>query len=126
MAIQGKYQPALDLVQELGGNYSVVKEENGVLTVTGTVETPYDKNQIWDKIKDLGGDSPTDLVADIQTSTTAYFAKYKVVEGDTLGKIAKLFFKDPLKYTDIFKANTDVLDHPDKIEVGQVLTIPNP
>jgi nucleoid-associated protein YgaU len=30
-----------------------------------------------------------------------------------------------MKYKEIFEANRDVLNDPDEIEVGQVLTIPN-
>jgi nucleoid-associated protein YgaU len=31
-----------------------------------------------------------------------------------------------MKYKQIFDANRDQLDDPDKIEVGQVLVVPNP
>ena len=72
----------------------------------------------------MGGATPSDIIADIQVATTDYYAKYTVQKGDTLGKIAKHFYGEPLKYTQIFKANLDVLDHPDKIEDGQELVIP--
>jgi putative chitinase len=48
--------------------------------------------------------------------------KYTVKTGDTLGSIAKKFYKDPLKYKDIAKANN--ISNPDLISVGQVLLIP--
>jgi nucleoid-associated protein YgaU len=124
MSIQAKYQSVLNLGEELGAQNGSVKEENGKLIITGTVETQYDKNLLWDKIKEVGGDAPADLIADIAVATNDYYAKYTVEKGDTLGKIAKHFYNDPMKYTQIFKANTDILDHPDKIEVGQILTIP--
>jgi nucleoid-associated protein YgaU len=124
MSIQAKYQAVLNLGQELGATDGSVKEENGVLTVTGTVGTAYEKNLLWDKIKEIGGNNPSDIIADIHTATNDYYAKYTVVSGDTLGKIAKHFYGEPKKYTQIFEANTDILDHPDKIEIGQVLTIP--
>jgi nucleoid-associated protein YgaU len=124
MSIQAKYQSVLNLGQELGAKDGAVKEENGVLTVTGTVHTEYEKNLLWDQIKEVGGATPSDIIADIKVETTDYFAKYTVRDGDTLGKISKHFFGDPMKYTQIFKANLDVLDHPDKISVGQVLSIP--
>ena len=124
MSIQAKYQSVLDLGEKLGAQNGAVSEANGVLTMTGLVETEYEKNQLWDQIKEVGGATPTDIIADIRVATTDYYAKYVVASGDTLGKIAKHFYKDPKLYTAIFEANTDILDHPDKIEVGQILTIP--
>jgi nucleoid-associated protein YgaU len=124
MSIQAKYQSVLNLGQELGAKDGSVTEENGVLTVTGTVNSEYEKNLLWDKIKEVGGATPSDIVADIKVEQTDYYAQYTVVSGDTLGSIAKHFYGEPKKYTQIFKANVDVLEHPDKIEVGQVLVIP--
>lgn len=124
MSIQAKYQSVLNLGEELGAKDGAVKEENGVLTITGTVHTEYEKNQLWDQIKEVGGATPSDIVADIRVETNDYYAIYTVKSGDTLGKIAKHFYEEPKKYTQIFEANTDVLDHPDKIEVGQILKIP--
>ena len=49
---------------------------------------------------------------------------HTVVSGDTLGKIAKNFYGDPMKYPVIFEANKPMLEHPDKIYPGQVLRIP--
>jgi nucleoid-associated protein YgaU len=124
MSIQAKYQAVLNLGEDLGAKDGAVTETNGVLTVVGTVHSAYEKNLLWDKIKEIGGDAPADIIADIKVETNDYYAKYTVKSGDTLGKIAKHFYEEPKKYTQIFEANTDILDHPDKIEVGQVLTIP--
>jgi nucleoid-associated protein YgaU len=49
----------------------------------------------------------------------------RVEPGDTLSKIAKACLDDAARYTDIFKANTDILDDADKIKPGQRLKIPN-
>jgi nucleoid-associated protein YgaU len=124
MSIQAKYQSVLNLGQELGAKDGAVTEANGVLTVTGTVHSEYEKNLLWDQIKEVGGATPTDIIADIKVETTDYYAKYTVADGDTLGSIAKRFYEEPKKYTQIFKANLDILEHPDRISVGQVLTIP--
>ncbi|NQX78923.1 LysM peptidoglycan-binding domain-containing protein, partial [Gilvibacter sp.] len=40
-------------------------------------------------------------------------------------KIAKHYYKDPMKYQAIFEANTDILKNPDLIHPGQELVIPN-
>ena len=49
---------------------------------------------------------------------------YTVVKGDSLSKIAKHFYGDPMKYPVIFEANKPMLEDPDKIYPGQVLRIP--
>lgn len=124
MSTQAKYQSVLNFGQELGAQFSSLAEENGVLKFAATVHTQYDKNEIWDKIKAVGGDAPADLVADIRVETNDYYAKYTVVKGDTLGKISKHFYGEAGKYMQIFNANTNILSNPDLIEVGQVLVIP--
>ena len=50
---------------------------------------------------------------------------YTVQSGDTLSKIAKAHLGDANAYMKIFDANKDKLSDPDKIQVGQVLTIPS-
>ena len=49
---------------------------------------------------------------------------HTVVSGDTLGKIAKTYYGNAMKYPVIFEANKPMLSHPDKIYPGQVLRIP--
>lgn len=49
---------------------------------------------------------------------------YTVQKGDSLSKISKAQYGDPMKYNDIFEANKPMLTHPDKIYPGQVLRIP--
>ncbi|SEC18039.1 BON domain-containing protein [Tenacibaculum sp. MAR_2009_124] len=61
-------------------------------------------------------------VEEIKEEEMAQF--HTVVGGDTLGKIAKNFYGDAMKYPVIFEANKPMLSHPDKIYPGQVLRIP--
>jgi len=49
---------------------------------------------------------------------------HTVVSGDTLGKIAKKFYGNAMKYPVIFEANKPMLKDPDLIYPGQVLRIP--
>jgi LysM repeat protein len=49
---------------------------------------------------------------------------YTVVSGDTLWKIAEQMYGNGSHYMKIFEANTDVLEHPDRIFPGQELKIP--
>ncbi|WP_431167592.1 peptidoglycan-binding protein LysM [Tenacibaculum halocynthiae] len=61
-------------------------------------------------------------VEEIKEEDMAQF--HTVVSGDTLGKIAKAFYGNAMKYPVIFEANKPMLSHPDKIYPGQVLRIP--
>jgi nucleoid-associated protein YgaU len=49
---------------------------------------------------------------------------HTVVSGDTLGKIAKTYYGNAMKYPEIFEANKPMLKSPDLIYPGQVLRIP--
>mgnify|MGYP000864609271 FL=1 len=120
-----KYQNVLDLGQELKIKNGNVKEVDGILHVAGTAKNQYEKNLIWDKIKEIGGDNPTDIIADISVEDTTIFANHTVKSGDTLGKIAKHYYGNAMKYTAIYDANTNILKNPDVIHPGQELVIPN-
>ena len=120
-----KYQNVLDLGQELEIKNGNVKEVDGILHVAGTAKNQYEKNLICDKIKEIGGDNPTDIIADISVEDTTIFANHTVKSGDTLGKIAKNYYGNAMKYTAIFDANRNILKNPDVIHPGQELVIPN-
>ena len=50
---------------------------------------------------------------------------HTVVSGDTLGRIAKNYYGNAMKYPVIFEANQPMLKNPDLIYPGQVLRIPH-
>lgn len=80
---------------------------------------------IWDKIKEIGGPEPTVIMADIKVADDTVFARHTVSSGETLGKIAKHYYGDAMKYKEIFAANTDILKNPDLIHPDQELVIPD-
>ena len=125
MSLQDKYRAVLDLGMQLNVQDGDVSEEGGKLKIKGTTQTQYEKNIMWDKIKEIGGDNPADLAADIKVAVTDYFHKHTVQSGESLSKIAKHYYGDAMKYTAIFDANTDQLKSPDVIHPGQELIIPN-
>ncbi|APY00118.1 LysM domain-containing protein [Lacinutrix venerupis] len=125
MAVKAKYQGVLDLGEKLNIANGDVSEANGVLTVKGTAATQYEKNLLWDEIKAIGGENPSDIVADIKVADTSLYAKHTVKSGETLGAIAKQYYGNASKYNAIFKANTNILDNPDVIHPNQELIIPN-
>ncbi|AHJ99301.1 LysM peptidoglycan-binding domain-containing protein [Hymenobacter swuensis] len=57
--------------------------------------------------------------------TAAAGETYTVVSGDSLSKIARNHYGDGSKWHQIYEANKAIIgSDPDKIEVGQVLTLP--
>lgn len=123
--VRSKYQSVLDLGQKLNIQNGDVSEENGVLKINGTAKNQYEKNLLWDQIKAVGGENPSDIQADIKVADTSVFARHTVKSGETLGKIAKQYYGDPSKYQQIFAANSDILKNPDLIHPNQELIIPN-
>ncbi|GAB1855537.1 hypothetical protein MHTCC0001_03710 [Flavobacteriaceae bacterium MHTCC 0001] len=123
--VKAKYQEVLDLGASLNIQNGDVKEENGQLQVWGTANTPYEKDLIWDKIKEIGGENPSDIMADIQVADSSIYHRHVVKSGETLGKIAIQYYGKASKYQDIFKANSDILKNPDVIHPDQELIIPN-
>jgi nucleoid-associated protein YgaU len=123
--MKAKYQPVLDLGESLNIQNGDVKEEDGVLKVKGTAKTPYEKNLLWDKIKEIGGENPSDIKANISVADESVYHRHVVKSGETLGKIAKHYYDNASKYQNIFKANSDILKNPDLIHPGQELIIPN-
>lgn len=64
-------------------------------------------------------------VAEVEVIEEEAMAQFHTVSrGDTLGKIAKNYYNNAMKYPVIFEANKPMLSHPDKIYPGQVLRIP--
>jgi nucleoid-associated protein YgaU len=123
--VRAKYQAVLDLGEQLNIQDGDVREENGVLKVKGTAATQYEKNLLWDAIKAAGGDNPSDIMANITVADESVYARHTVASGETLGKIAKHYYGDAMKYKEIFAANTDILKNPDLIYPDQELVIPN-
>ena len=48
-----------------------------------------------------------------------------VVEGDTLWDLAYKEYDDPFLWPSIYRANRDQITNPHRIEIGQVLAVPN-
>ncbi len=123
--IKVKYQSVLDLGEKLNIQNGDVREENGQLKVWGTANTPYEKNIIWDEIKRVGGNNPSDIMADIKVADESIYHRHTVQSGESLSKIAKHYYSDAMKYNAIFEANRNILNNPDMIHPGQELVIPN-
>ena len=130
MGLRDKYADAIQTAKDLKMQGSA-DERDGKLYVHGTVNTQAEANKIWDAIKTVP-DWRSEIVADIQ-ATGASVAQpnssgrtYTVKPGDTLSKIAKEMLGNANAYHDIFNANRDQLQDPEKVKPGQVLKIPQP
>jgi nucleoid-associated protein YgaU len=135
MGLRDKYNQAIQVAKGFGME-GQAEERDGKLYFKGTTKTQDEANKIWDAIKTVP-DWPKEIVADIQasakppaTGSAAPAAStggrtYTVVAGDTLSKIAQELLGKASAYMQIFEANRDQLDNPDKIKPGQVLKIPD-
>ena len=125
MSVKAKYQAVLSLGEQLGIKDGNVTEEGGVLKIKGVANTPYEKDLIWDKIKELGGENASDVQANISVADNSVYHRHVVKSGESLSKIAKQYYGDAMKYKQIFSANTNISSNPDVIHPDQVLVIPN-
>jgi nucleoid-associated protein YgaU len=131
MSLRDKYAAAINVAKTVGMQGGA-EEANGRLQFKGTVKSDEDKNKIWDALKTVPTwkdelNAQIDVVKPAASAAPAAAAAktYTVQSGDTLSKIAKTHLGDANAYMKIFEANKDQLTDPDKIKVGQVLTIPS-
>jgi nucleoid-associated protein YgaU len=137
--IKQKYQPVLNLMQQLQVKVQNVNMEGNKLLIRGVAPSADAKNRIWDQIKLIDA-SYSDLICDISAPQQAPAAtmtagasvsggqnqrRYTVKSGDTLSKISREFYGDANQFTKIFNANRDVLRDPNTITPGQELVIPD-
>ena len=123
--VKEKYDSVLKLGEKLNVQNGDVQVKGDKLEVRGTTKTQYEKNLLWDEIKRVGGENPQDIMADIKVADESVYAYHTVKSGESLSLIAKHYYGDPMKYKQIFAANTDILKNPDLIHPGQELKIPN-
>jgi len=110
------------------GNAQTQADKEKLILLLGNVE---DISAVDDYVNVLNPDEAATDSYDPNTNTNEHtnFNKggsqfHTVVKGDTLGKIAKSYYGNAMKYPTIFEANKPMLTDPDKIYPGQVLRIP--
>jgi nucleoid-associated protein YgaU len=125
MAVREKYQSLIDLANQSGVSNLQVTEEGDVLHVTGTAPSEDAKKKVWDEYGRLDPDMRSgDLVLNLEVGGSwgeDDGDTYTVKGGDTLSAIGQ---HHGVAWRDIFEANRDQLDDPDKIRAGQKLRIP--
>ena len=114
----------LGLGDGLGGDFRVLVEGEKV-KIEGKVPDQATKEKIILAAGNVNGIAEVEDSMKVTSKAKAEEAVfYAVKSGDSLSKIAKAHYGDPMRYPDIFEANTPMLTHPDKIYPGQVLRIP--
>ena len=135
--LKGKYAAVFTAIGQQGVSLSHVHVQDNKLYIAGTAKSEDSKNKIWDAIKQANPNWQSELVADLTVDAQAaaaaagagagsgYQARtYTVQSGDSLSKISQQFYGKAGEYNKIFEANRDKLSDPNKIQPGQVLTIP--
>jgi nucleoid-associated protein YgaU len=128
MALQEKYQSLIDLANQSGISGLNITEGDGFIKIEGTAPSADIKQQLWNEYGRIDPEYRSgDLVLDINAPENASGtgsgsgSTYTVQAGDSLSKIGS---KYGVSWKEIFEANRDKLDDPDKIYPGQELTIP--
>lgn len=100
-----------------------VEFDDGRATVHGEAADQATKERVVLAVGNTQGVAQVDdrmTVAEPEPEATFY----TVQAGDSLSKIAKEHYGDPMRYPEIFEANKPMLKDPDKIYPGQVIRIP--
>jgi nucleoid-associated protein YgaU len=121
-ALKQKYAPVIEEIQsfsDLGATLDEPSLDGEQLHLKASVPSTVVANRIWDAIKATDA-TYSDLHHEMTTSGGETQA-YTIKSGDNLSKIAKRFYGEASKYNDIAKANN--IDDPNKIQVGQELTL---
>jgi len=141
--LKQKYQPVLNLMQQLQVQVQNINMEGTKLLIRAVAPTGEVKNRIWDQVKlvdatysDLTCDisvsqqqrpaaqAPATMTAGASVSGSQNQRHYTVRPGDTLSKISREFYGDASQFTKIFNANRNILRDPNTISPGQELVIP--
>jgi nucleoid-associated protein YgaU len=133
--LKQKYQSVLNLADQQKIQFQNLHVQDNKLFIRGIAPSEDAKNKFWDQVK-LVNPNADDITADITVDSSRTMGAaagggagqggqtYVVKAGDNLSHISKQFYGDANEYMRIFYANRDKLHDPDRLQVGQQLTIP--
>ncbi|SRR5690606_1101471 len=127
MELKEKYQGAIDTASQVSLDNEVdVREEDNKLILSTKVKSPTEKNLIMDKVEEVGGENPQDIMVEVEVDDDELtdHKTYIVEEGDTLPSISEKIFGDRNRYMDIYNINQNILSDPNQIGVGQEIVLP--
>ena len=133
--LKQKYQTALTVADREGVEFSNMDVRDDKLYIKGVAPSLAARTAFGDQLK-LVDAAESDVIAEIDIREeqpkagdanwgSGPSATYTVKSGDTLSKISKEHYGNSNEFMRIFYANRDKLNDPDKIQVGQELTIPD-
>lgn len=133
--LKQKYHTALNVADREQIEFYNLHVQDNKLYIRGIAPTLEARNKFGEQLK-LVNPTEDDVIAEIDIRETraeaaavgggsAPAVSYTVKSGDTLSKISKEHYGSSAEYMRIFYANRDKLNDPDKIQVGQQLTIPD-
>jgi LysM domain len=121
--LKQKYAPVITTIEgfsDLGAKLDSVSLDGDKLYLQGSVPSQVVANRVWDVIKQVDPQY-SDLHHEIAT-TGGPNQSYTVKSGDNLSKISARFYGSPNHYANIASASN--IADPNKIQVGQEITIP--
>ncbi len=122
MSLQEKYQSLIDLANQSNISNLTITEGEGFIKIEGAAPSADVKQQLWDEYNRIDPEYRSgDLVMNVSAPEAAGNT-YTVQSGDSLSKIGQNY---GVSWQQIFEANRDKIDDPDKIYPGQELTIPS-
>lgn len=111
-------------VQRLGIPISNLNIDLGqAVVVSGRTDTNADREKIILALGNVEGVTAVQDHIDV-TNPEPEAVFYEVKKGDSLSKISKTQYGDPMQYMKIFDANKPMLKDPNEIYPGQILRIP--
>ncbi|HHB79833.1 MAG TPA: LysM peptidoglycan-binding domain-containing protein [Saprospiraceae bacterium] len=94
---------------------------NNSVTVSGLVQSDADRVAVVEALNTVDGVYSVDDRLEVAAPKVEI---YVIQKGDSLSKIAKHYYGDPMKYKELFELNKDVLKDPNTIFPGQEIKIP--
>ena len=116
-----------ELIQkELGTKVTNLKVtfDDGVVKLSGSCDSQETKEKAILLAGNIKGVSKVDDTLLTAPPAPPQFEFYTIKRGDSLSKIAKQYYGDPMKYPVLFEASREIIKNPDLIYPGQVIRVP--